>query len=114
MRRWGAGGLRRLSDDEPFRDMVECSPASKPERALAPHPSIKPQKLMRHLVRAALPLGTGIIYDPFVGSGSTLAAAEAVGYHAVGTERHAPYFAMASGAIPNLASFRVKDRDSRG
>lgn len=111
LRRWGAGGLRRLSDDEPFRDMVECSPASKHERALAPHPSIKPQKLMRYLVRAALPLGKGIIYDPFAGSGSTLAAAEAVGYHAVGTERHAPYFAMASDAIPSLARFRVKDRN---
>lgn len=111
LRRWGAGGLRRLSESEPFRDMVECSPASKTERALAPHPSIKPQKLMRQLVRAALPLGKGIIYDPFAGSGSTLAAAEAVGYHAVGTERHAPYFAMASDAIPNLARFCVKDRD---
>lgn len=111
LRRWKAGGLRRLSDSEPFRDMIECAPASKAERAIAPHPSIKPQKLMRQLVRAALPLGVGIIYDPFTGSGSTLAAAESLGYHAVGTERHAEYFAMGASAIPRLAALPVKDRD---
>lgn len=110
LRRWAAGGLRRISDDEPFRDMIECPPASKAERAFAPHPSIKPQLLMRQLVRAALPLGTGIIYDPFSGSGSTLAAAEAVGYRAVGTERHASYYAMAAEAIPSLAAYDVRER----
>jgi len=109
LNRWGTGGLRRFTDAEPFRDMVECAPASPNERAIADHPSLKPQKLMRHLVRAALPLGTGIIYDPFAGSGSTLAAAEAVGYYAIGTERHEPYFVMATDAIPNLSSFVIKD-----
>lgn len=108
LRRWGSGGLRRISDAEPFRDMIECAPASKAERALAPHPSIKPQQLMRQLVRAALPLGTGIIYDPFAGSGSTLAAAEAVGYRAIGTERHAAYYALASKAIPGLSSLALR------
>lgn len=111
LRRWGAGGFRRISDDEPFRDLIECAPASKRERALAPHPSIKPQKLMRQLVRAALPLGAGIIYDPFAGSGSTLAAASAVGYRAIGTERHPSYFAMAASAIPALSGLSVKDFD---
>lgn len=109
LRRWGSGGFRRLSNDEPFRDMIECSPASKSERAIAPHPSLKPQKLMRHLVRAALPLGTGIIYDPFAGSGSTLAAAASLGYRAVGTERHPSYFAMATDAIIRLSDFRIKE-----
>lgn len=103
LRRWGTGGFRRISDDEPFRDMVECPPAREAERELAPHPSIKPQKLMRYIVRGALPLGTGVIYDPFAGSGSTLAAAAHLGLKAIGTERDALYFAMASQAIPKLA-----------
>ncbi len=103
LRRWGTGGFRRLSDEEPFRDLYECAPAGKTERAIAPHPSIKPQKLMRYIVRGVLPLGEGLIYDPFSGSGSTLAAAAHCGLKAVGTERDPTYYAMAAEAIPQLA-----------
>jgi DNA modification methylase len=103
LRKWKTGGFRRVADDEPFRDVFECAPARDPERALAPHPSIKPQKLMRYIVRGVLPLGKGIIYDPFAGSGSTLAAAAKLGLCAIGTERDPLYYAMASRAIKHLA-----------
>jgi site-specific DNA-methyltransferase (adenine-specific) len=103
LRKWGTGGFRRISGEEPFRDLFECSPAGKQERALAPHPSIKPQKLMRYIVRGVLPLGTGVVYDPFSGSGSTLAAASHLGLTAIGTERDPLYFNMAAKAIPGLA-----------
>ena len=104
LRKWGTGGFRRINDDEPFRDLFECAPARDKERALAPHPSIKPQKLMRYIVQGVLPLGTGIIYDPFSGSGSTLAAAGHLGLSAIGTERDAVYFDMAGKAIKALAA----------
>lgn len=102
LRRWGVGGLRRISDEQPFWDVIVCPPASKAERAIAPHPSLKPQRLMRQLTRAALPLGTGSILDPFMGSGSTIAAARAVGLHAVGIEASPEYYAMALEAVPLL------------
>lgn len=104
LRRWGTGGFKRVSEDEPFRDVVEVAPAREAERSIAPHPSIKPQKLMRHIVAHVLPLNRGVIYDPFAGSGSTLAAAAHLGVKAIGTERDALYFAMASQAIPRLAA----------
>ncbi len=107
LRRWGTGGLRRISDEEPFRDVVPCSPTRGTERDLAPHPSLKPQRFMRQVVRAALPLGIGIVYDPFAGSGSTLAAAEALGYYALGTDRDPEYFEMGRSAFPKLAALRV-------
>lgn len=103
LRKWGTGGFMRTSEGEPFWDVFECAPARPHERELAPHPSIKPQKLMRYIVRASLPLGRGIVYDPFSGSGSTLAAAASLGYAAIGTERDPTYFSMASRAIPHLA-----------
>ena len=106
LRRWGAGGLRRVSDDEPFRDVIPCSPTRSREKEIAPHPSLKPQRFLRQLVRASLPLGIGIIYDPFAGSASTLAAAEAVGYRALGTERDADYHAMGCKAFPGLVNFQ--------
>lgn len=107
LKRWSTGGLRRPSSDEPFKDVLECSPARGAEREAAPHPSIKPQKLMRMLVRASLPLGEGIVLDPFAGSGSTLAAASAVGYHSIGIERDVDYIEMARKAFVTLKSLPV-------
>lgn len=105
LRRWGTGGFKRISADEPYKDLFECAPARDAEREIVNHPSLKPQKLMRYIVRGVLPLGRGIIYDPFCGSGSTLAAAAFLGYKAIGTERDPLYFTMATKAIPQLAKF---------
>lgn len=109
LRQWGTGGLRRVSDSEPFRDVIPCSPTRSNEKEIAPHPSLKPQKFLRQIVRAALPLGLGIIYDPFAGSGSTLAAAEALGYRSIGTDRDGEYFEMARKAFDALAGLHVNE-----
>jgi DNA modification methylase len=107
LRRWGTGGFRRISSDKPFGDVIESAPTRATERKLAPHPSLKPQAFLRKLVRGVLPLGEGVVLDPFAGSGSTLAAAEAVGYQSVGIERDRGYFETACGAIPRLAALRL-------
>lgn len=107
LRTWGTGGFRRLSRDKPFGDVIRSSPTPQREKAIAPHPSLKPQAFLRQLVRAVLPLGRGVIYDPFAGSGSTLAAANAVGYASCGTERDEHYFTLATSAIDRLASLDV-------
>lgn len=109
LRRWGAGALRRVSSSEPFRDVIESAPTRANEREIANHPSLKPQKFMRQVVRAVLPLGIGVVYDPFVGGGSTLAAAARVGYKAVGTELDADYTALAGQAIPRLRELHPED-----
>jgi site-specific DNA-methyltransferase (adenine-specific) len=49
-------------------------------------------------------LGKGVLLDPFAGSGSTLAAAEAVGYQSIGLEKDPEYFKIAVKAIPKLAA----------
>jgi len=107
LRKWGTGGFRRISDDRPFGDVIESSPTRPSERAVAPHPSLKPQAFLRQLVRGVLPLGRGVVLDPFAGSGSTLAAAEAVGYESVGIEKDIEYFRTAEKAIPTLARLRA-------
>jgi len=108
LREWGAGGLRRPESGEPFKDLILCSPTRGKERALAPHPSLKPQRFLRQVVRASLPLGIGIVYDPFAGSGSTLAAAQAVGYRSIGTDRDDEYFALAETSINALARMSIE------
>lgn len=104
LRRWGTGGFRRISGDRPFGDVIESSPTRATERRLANHPSLKPQAFLRKIVRGVLPLGQGVVLDPFAGSGSTLAAAEAVGYASIGIERDPVYFELAAEALPRLAA----------
>lgn len=104
LREYQTGGLRRLPDGRPFSDVIHSERTPAKERAIAPHPSLKPQSFLRQIVYAALPLGEGIIVDPFMGSGSTVAATDAVGLSCIGIERHAEYYDMSLTAIPLLAS----------
>lgn len=114
LRKWKTGGLRRISEDEPFKDLIYSSPARGFEREVAPHPSLKPQNFLRQLVRAALPLGQGVILDPFMGSGSTIAAASACGLQSIGLEVNEEYFNLAISAIPELAEFVPNEVNGNG
>jgi DNA modification methylase len=104
LRRWKTGGLRRISPDAPFSDVIVSAPTRSDERSVAPHPSLKPQALMRQIVRASLPLGEGVVLDPFMGAGSTIASAVAVGYESIGIEIDHEFFQIAAKAIPKLAT----------
>ena len=105
--RYQTGGLRRKPDGRPFEDVIESGRTPKQEREIAPHPSLKPQSFLRRIVYASLPLGEGVVLDPFMGSGSTVAAAEAVGYCSIGIERIPDYFEMSRAAVPALAGVGV-------
>lgn len=104
LRVWGTGGLRRLSPETPFLDVIESGVTPTRERTIAPHPSVKPQALMRQLVRALLPLGTGVVLDTFAGCATTLAACEALGLEGIGVELDEHYFDLAAAAIPALSA----------
>ena len=112
--KWWTGGLKRVSDREPFKDLIYSAPARGEEREIALHPSLKPQHLLRRLVRAALPLGKGTVLDPFMGSGSTIAAAAACGLQSIGLEANPEFFAMAEEAIPKLARLKPKEPNRNG
>ncbi len=103
LRKWGAGGLRRVSPDVPFSDVILSSPTRSEERSISPHPSLKPQSFMRQIVRASLPLRSGVVLDPFMGGGSTIAAAISVGYESIGVELDPTFFKMAVKGILGLA-----------
>ena len=111
LRTWKTGGFRRPSPTRPFGDVIKSSPTPKAERQIAPHPSLKPQAFLRALVRAALPLCDGVILDPFAGSGSTLAAANAIGYDSIGIEKDSRYVSMGRRAIAKLGALRLQQID---
>lgn len=58
------------------------------------HPTVKPIKLMRYLIRMITPEG-GLVLDPFTGSGTTGVAAVQEGMRFLGIEREAEYIEIA-------------------
>ena len=106
------GGLRRRPDGRPFFDVIPSERTPRHERNIANHPSLKPQSFVRQLVYAALPLGEGVVVDPFMGAGSTVAAAEAVGYRCIGIERYANYYNLAVEAVKSFKALGTNGRCS--
>ena len=62
------------------------------------HPTVKPTDLMRYLCRLVTP-PSGIVLDPFNGSGSTGCAAVLEGFQYIGIEREAEYIAISEKRI---------------
>jgi site-specific DNA-methyltransferase (adenine-specific) len=62
------------------------------------HPTVKPVKLLQHLVSLVTPKG-GLVLDPFLGSGTTIMAALRCGRRAIGIEQSAEYVEIAKRRI---------------
>ena len=58
------------------------------------HPTVKPEALMRKLVRLACP-PDGVVLDPFLGSGTTAVAAKLEGRRCIGIETGRAYLEIA-------------------
>lgn len=107
LRKYASGGLRRSPDGSPIGDVLEnAGRTSKEEKQLGGHPSQKPMDLMVTLVRSSLPLGVGVVLDPFMGSGTTIAAAEICGYESIGVEASAEYYHLAVATVPKLVALK--------
>ena len=83
--------LRRpfnVSADVPFTD-VWTFPTVKPHKGK--HPCAKPVELMAHIISASSKPGA-VVFDPFMGGGSTGVAAQMLGRDFIGCEMNADYF----------------------
>jgi DNA modification methylase len=96
-----SGGASRFfptfawSEADDLTPFLYCPKASRADRGEGnTHPTVKPLALMRWLCRLACPPG-GRVLDPFAGSGTTLLAADAEGFDAVGVEQDPVYCEMA-------------------
>lgn len=101
---WDGGNAKVVRNDAgSAARFFYCAKATKADRndglaASNVHPTVKPEALMRWLVRLITPPG-GLVLDPFTGSGSTGKAAVLEGFDFVGCELTAEYLPIANARI---------------
>lgn len=89
---YGTYGGPAFTKDEPMnsgggsRFFYTAKASSKDRVEGNTHPTVKPLALMRYLCRITRPPHGGTVLDPFMGSGSTLLAAQEEGRKAIGIE----------------------------
>ncbi len=85
-------GRFRLTYPSNFWDDISIPYWSMPENT--DHPTQKPEKLIAKLILASCPLD-GVVFDPFLGSGTTSVTAKKLGRHYCGVEINEEYAALA-------------------
>lgn len=94
---WGSGIGGRSS-------LIRTNLITTGKPGAAGHPHAKPQDVLDAMIRH-LPDGVRMVVDPFAGSGSTLVAARAAGFRAVGVEIDAGYAETAARRLALVPAF---------
>jgi DNA modification methylase len=61
------------------------------------HPAVFPEAIPERIIRGYCPLG-GVVFDPFVGSGTTVRVANRLGRHGIGADLNIEYLRGAQSA----------------
>lgn len=99
-----AEGNYRLTYPSNFWDDITIPYWSMPENT--DHPTQKPEKLVAKLILASCPPG-GVVFDPFLGSGTTSVVAKKLGRHYCGVEINEEYALLAAKRL------RLAESDNR-
>lgn len=78
----------------------------KNENGIKAHPTQKPLKLIQQVILAASNKGD-IVFDPFVGSGTTAVVAEALGRKWFGVERDEKYVVLGRNRVEDFVRSKV-------
>ena len=94
-------GNFRMTHPSNFWDDLTVPYWSMPENT--DHPTQKPEKLIAKLLLASCP-PEGIVFDPFLGSGTTSVVAEKLGRHYCGIEMNPEYCCWAEKRLEKAAT----------
>ena len=98
---WNKGHKWNFTNQREMHNFFECPICMAPERLKDPkHPTQKPVKLLKHIINIASNEGD-IVFDPFMGTGSTGVAALQLGRRFGGCEIDPIYFEAAKRRLEN-------------
>lgn len=84
-----------------------------PEEIALGHPAIFPQQLVTRLIECFTRSDEKVILDPFMGSGSTIIAADRMGKTGIGFETSAEYYNLAAHRLYNRELFQTYELTSQ-
>lgn len=85
------------------KDVWSVSRLHREHRERADHPTQKPLEIVERMVKASCPPG-GVVLDPFMGSGTTAAAAKRCGRNFVGFELNPVYCELIENRLASLGT----------
>lgn len=84
-----------------------------PEEVALGHPAIFPQQLVTRLIECFTLLDEKVVLDPFMGSGSTIVAADRMGKTGIGFETSVEYYNLAARRLYNRELFQTHELTSQ-
>ncbi len=101
---WNKGHTWNFSKQNEMHNYIEAPICMGRERLKEPnHPTQKPIKVLKHIIKIASNPGD-LVFDPFMGVGSTGVAADEMARKYIGIEIDKKYFSAAKKRIPNSKS----------
>jgi len=113
---WNRGHTWNFTKQKDMHNFIESPICMGKERVRNPvHPTQKPVKVLNHLIRLATNSGD-LVFDPFMGVGSTGVAALQLNRHFIGIEIDPAYFRAAEKRIAAVTSelFIAEPMDNQG
>ena len=99
---WNKGHKWNFKGQKNMHNFIESPICMRPERLTDPkHPSQKPIRILKHLIEIASNPGD-MIFDPFMGVGSTGVASAQLGRNFIGVELEKVFFDAAHERLKNI------------
>lgn len=92
--------MKALNGGKQMKSVWQIAPPSKEEKCFGKHPTQKPLALVERCIQAASDIGD-LVFDPFMGSGTTGIAALRNGRNFCGCEMNTNYFDLAIERLKN-------------
>jgi site-specific DNA-methyltransferase (adenine-specific) len=88
------GEMKKANGGKQMKDVWTLTSPKRGEKALGKHPTQKPILLLERIIRAASSAGD-LVFDPFLGSGTTAIACASLGRRCVGIESDVAHVSLA-------------------
>lgn len=109
---WNKKHTWNFSTQKDMHNFIESPICMRPERLSDPkHPTQKPVSILKRMIEIATNTGD-IVFDPFMGVGSTGVAAIELQRRFIGIELDSKYFYAAKNRIDNIVNRQVKTKMS--